>query len=194
MPSVRIDWFADVREERIETTWTTDRPEGLLDLVYGGAVRVAIVLEAQEPARRARIHDAIFSAAKLALAATRSSLEGLWSWPRAPNARVDDVRFGPEADISASRPVTLFGLHSLRSHDGDGFWSAQKSDQVLSRLPSLGIGTHACGKDNEGLQLNWERSDELNAGRREDLTCVRPFRAQHRPWRPVLKQYRRQVA
>lgn len=55
--------FADVRDERIELTWEGERPEALLDLVYGGAVRVAIVLEAQEPARRARIHDAILSAA-----------------------------------------------------------------------------------------------------------------------------------
>ena len=56
--------FADVHTERIETTWTTERPEALLDLVYGGAVRVAIVLEAQEPTRRARIHDGIVSAVK----------------------------------------------------------------------------------------------------------------------------------
>lgn len=56
--------FTDVRDERIEATWTADRPEELLDLVYGGAVRVAIVLEAQEPARRAQIHQAILSAAE----------------------------------------------------------------------------------------------------------------------------------
>ncbi len=56
--------FADVRDERVETTWTTERPEALLDLVYGGAVRVAIVLEAQEPERRAAIHAAILDAAR----------------------------------------------------------------------------------------------------------------------------------
>lgn len=56
--------FADVRTDRIETTWTSERPDALLDLLYGGAVRVAMVLEAQEPARRARIHDAILGAAQ----------------------------------------------------------------------------------------------------------------------------------
>jgi ubiquinone/menaquinone biosynthesis C-methylase UbiE len=56
--------FADVRIERIETAWTGEQPAALLDLVYGGAVRVAIVMEAQEPAGRARIHAAILEAAK----------------------------------------------------------------------------------------------------------------------------------
>jgi SAM-dependent methyltransferase len=56
--------FAEVRADRIETTWTNERPEALLDLVYGGSVRVAMVLEAQEPARRARIHGMILRAAK----------------------------------------------------------------------------------------------------------------------------------
>jgi SAM-dependent methyltransferase len=56
--------FADVRAVHLETTWTADRPEALLDLVYGGAVRVAMVLEAQEPARRMQIHDAILTAAR----------------------------------------------------------------------------------------------------------------------------------
>jgi SAM-dependent methyltransferase len=56
--------FAGVRDDRIEAVWTSERPEALLDLIYGGAVRVAMVLEAQEPARRARIHDAILGAAK----------------------------------------------------------------------------------------------------------------------------------
>lgn len=56
--------FVDVHDERVETTWTAEQPEVLLDLVYGGAVRAAIVLEAQEPARRARIHEAILDAAK----------------------------------------------------------------------------------------------------------------------------------
>jgi SAM-dependent methyltransferase len=57
--------FAEVRDDRIETAWITERPEALLELVYGGAVRVAMVLEAQEPARRARIHDAILGAANV---------------------------------------------------------------------------------------------------------------------------------
>jgi len=56
--------FADVRDECIDLIWQAEQPEALLDLVYGGAVRVAIVLEAQEPTRRARIHQAILSAAR----------------------------------------------------------------------------------------------------------------------------------
>jgi SAM-dependent methyltransferase len=56
--------FSDVRDARVETLWTTTKPETLLDLVYGGAVRAAMVLEAQEPTRRERIHDAIFQAAR----------------------------------------------------------------------------------------------------------------------------------
>jgi hypothetical protein len=61
--------FTGVHDERIETFWQAPRPEALLDLVYGGAVRAAMVLEAQEPARRARIHDAIVSAATARISA-----------------------------------------------------------------------------------------------------------------------------
>jgi SAM-dependent methyltransferase len=56
--------FGEVRDERVETVWTARRPEALLDLVYGGAVRAAIVLEAQQPAHRDRIHEAILRATK----------------------------------------------------------------------------------------------------------------------------------
>jgi ubiquinone/menaquinone biosynthesis C-methylase UbiE len=47
--------FIEVRVDRIETTCTIKQPEAVLDLIHGGAVRAAMVLEAQEPARRARI-------------------------------------------------------------------------------------------------------------------------------------------
>ena len=56
--------FAEIGDQRVETTWTSDKPEALLDLVYGGAVRAAMVLEAQDPRRRARIHEAIVDAAR----------------------------------------------------------------------------------------------------------------------------------
>jgi ubiquinone/menaquinone biosynthesis C-methylase UbiE len=55
--------YAEVRVERVETAWTARQPETLLDLVYGGAVRAAMVLEAQPPARRDLIHGAILRAA-----------------------------------------------------------------------------------------------------------------------------------
>jgi ubiquinone/menaquinone biosynthesis C-methylase UbiE len=54
--------FADVEDRRVEVRWTMERPEALLDLIYAGAVRVAMILEAQEPDRRARIHEAIVAA------------------------------------------------------------------------------------------------------------------------------------
>jgi hypothetical protein len=57
-----------VRVDRVETLWTGTQPEALLDLVYGGAVRAAMVLEAQAPARRAQIHEAIVDAARARIA------------------------------------------------------------------------------------------------------------------------------
>lgn len=55
--------FAEVRVERVETAWNAREPAALIDLVYGGAVRAAMVLEAQPPARRDLIHGAILRAA-----------------------------------------------------------------------------------------------------------------------------------
>jgi ubiquinone/menaquinone biosynthesis C-methylase UbiE len=56
--------FADVEDRRVEVRWTMERPEAMLDLIYAGAVRVAMILEAQEPDRRARIHEAILAAVR----------------------------------------------------------------------------------------------------------------------------------
>jgi hypothetical protein len=56
--------FTDVEDRRIEVAWTMERPEAMLDLIYAGAVRVAMILEAQEPGRRARIHEAILAAVR----------------------------------------------------------------------------------------------------------------------------------
>ena len=55
--------FADIAVERVDAVWTAPRREALIDLVYGGAVRAAMVLEAQPPARRELIHDAMLQAA-----------------------------------------------------------------------------------------------------------------------------------
>lgn len=78
--------FVDVADQRIETTWTGDRPETLLDLVHGGAVRVAMVLEAQEPERRARIHDAILDAARSRMASGKVVIRRpvVMAWGRKP--------------------------------------------------------------------------------------------------------------
>jgi ubiquinone/menaquinone biosynthesis C-methylase UbiE len=56
--------FADVEDRRVEVRWTMERPEAMLDLIYAGAVRVAMILEAQEPDRRVRIHEAILAAVR----------------------------------------------------------------------------------------------------------------------------------
>jgi hypothetical protein len=61
---LEVAGFAEVQVHRVETAWTARQPEALLDLVYGGAVRAAMVLEAQPPARRNLIHGAIMRAAK----------------------------------------------------------------------------------------------------------------------------------
>jgi SAM-dependent methyltransferase len=56
--------FAQVLDQRVGVTWKAERPEALLDLIYAGAVRVAMVLEAQPPQQRERIHEAILAAVR----------------------------------------------------------------------------------------------------------------------------------
>jgi len=56
--------FDKVTVDRINIEWKSDRAEALLELIYGSAVRAAMLIEAQEPARRAKIHDAIILAAR----------------------------------------------------------------------------------------------------------------------------------
>jgi len=56
--------FAQVVEQRVEVTWKAERPEALLDLIYAGAVRVAMVLEAQPSQQRERIHEAILASVR----------------------------------------------------------------------------------------------------------------------------------
>ena len=56
--------FAQVADQRVEVTWQAERPEALLDLIYAGAVRVAMVLEAQPLQQRERIHEAILAAVR----------------------------------------------------------------------------------------------------------------------------------
>jgi ubiquinone/menaquinone biosynthesis C-methylase UbiE len=56
--------FTDVEDRRVEVGWTMERPEAMLDLIDAGAVRVAMILEAQEPDRQARIHEAILAAVR----------------------------------------------------------------------------------------------------------------------------------
>jgi hypothetical protein len=53
-----------VAVDRVEIEWASDRAEALLELIYGSAVRAAMLIEAQDPARRAKIHDAIVLASR----------------------------------------------------------------------------------------------------------------------------------
>jgi|EndMetStandDraft_8_1072994.scaffolds.fasta_scaffold184531_2 SAM-dependent methyltransferase len=56
--------FGKIAVERIEIAWASNRPEALLDLIAGGTVRAAMMIEAQDPARQVRICDAIVDAAR----------------------------------------------------------------------------------------------------------------------------------
>jgi hypothetical protein len=56
--------FERVAVDRIDIEWKSDRAEALLELIYGSAVRAAMLIEAQDPARRAKIHDAIVLASR----------------------------------------------------------------------------------------------------------------------------------
>ena len=56
--------FRAITAERIEVEWSNSRAEALLDLIHGSAVRAALLINAQDPERRARIHDAIVAAAR----------------------------------------------------------------------------------------------------------------------------------
>jgi SAM-dependent methyltransferase len=51
--------FGGVAVDRLDIEWRSDRAEALLELIYGSAVRAAMLIEAQNPGRRAKIHDAI---------------------------------------------------------------------------------------------------------------------------------------
>jgi SAM-dependent methyltransferase len=56
--------FEKVAVDRLDIEWTSDRAEALLELIYGSAVRAAMLIEAQDPTRRAKIHDAIVLASR----------------------------------------------------------------------------------------------------------------------------------
>lgn len=55
--------FSDPQVSRLELSWTADTPEEILELIYKSIVRTPMLLEAQTPEVRARIHQAIVSGA-----------------------------------------------------------------------------------------------------------------------------------
>lgn len=56
--------FDKIAVERLDIAWTSNRPEALLELINGGAVRMAMVIQAQRPESRTKIEDAITRAAR----------------------------------------------------------------------------------------------------------------------------------
>jgi ubiquinone/menaquinone biosynthesis C-methylase UbiE len=56
--------FAGVSVTPIALEWRGGRPETALDLIHGGAVRAAMVIEAQAPEERGRINAAILDAVR----------------------------------------------------------------------------------------------------------------------------------
>ena len=56
--------FRGIMVDRIDVEWRDSRAEALLDLIHGSAVRAALLIDAQAPERRTRIHEAIVNAAR----------------------------------------------------------------------------------------------------------------------------------
>lgn len=56
--------FRGITVDRIDVEWRDNRAEALLDLIHGSAVRAALLIDAQAPDRRVRIHEAIVAAAR----------------------------------------------------------------------------------------------------------------------------------
>jgi SAM-dependent methyltransferase len=57
--------FERVAVDRLNIEWKSDRTDALLELICGSAVRAAMLIEAQEPSRRAKIHNAIILASRV---------------------------------------------------------------------------------------------------------------------------------
>ena len=54
--------FQTALATRIDLVWLGDRPEAVLELIHGGAVRAAMLIEAQAPEDRKRIKAAVLEA------------------------------------------------------------------------------------------------------------------------------------
>ncbi len=62
--AVEIVGFSAPRVSRLDLKWTAAHPEDLIRLIYKSVVRAPMVLEAQTPEARDRIHDAILTGAE----------------------------------------------------------------------------------------------------------------------------------
>ncbi len=62
--AVQSAGFSKPEVSRLELKWTANRPEEILELIYKSIVRAPMVLEAQTPEARERIHEAIMAGAE----------------------------------------------------------------------------------------------------------------------------------
>ena len=56
--------FSKPEVSRLDLQWIANRPEEILELIYKSIVRTTMVLEAQTPEARERIHEAIIAEAE----------------------------------------------------------------------------------------------------------------------------------
>ncbi|MGG5823275.1 class I SAM-dependent methyltransferase [Falsiroseomonas sp. HW251] len=56
--------FTEVAVVRLGLAWHTERPEAVLELIHGGALRAAMLIESQPPSNRERIEAAIVEAVR----------------------------------------------------------------------------------------------------------------------------------
>lgn len=62
--AVQSTGFSKPEVSRLELKWTANQPRDILELIYKSVVRTPMVLEAQRPEARERIHEAILAEAE----------------------------------------------------------------------------------------------------------------------------------
>src|SRR5262245_44165039 len=82
------------------------------------------------------------------------------AWPRGQRHSVSKLS-APDA--------WLAGLHPLRPDDWQCIRPLQELEQLSGCVRRLRVRAHAGGKGDVGLDLGWERPDQIDAGRGHDL-------------------------
>ena len=62
--AVQAAGFTNPEVSRLELVWTANHPDEIIELIYKSVVRAPMVLEAQTPEARERIHEAIITGAE----------------------------------------------------------------------------------------------------------------------------------
>lgn len=62
--AVQAAGFSNPEVSRLELTWTANHPDEIIELIYKSIVRTPMILEAQTPEARERIHAAIIAGAE----------------------------------------------------------------------------------------------------------------------------------